>query len=313
MVGVRVPLPEPADLALRDRGCRRRRDGVARRARRDRRVQHRAPLGGRGVDGPARRAPGVAGRAGSARRSCARASRGCEREGATVIGLETMPRTMDNIGFYSALGFLPGRLTITLTLDAARGGPRPPSCSGDWPRATGRTRSPSAARSSSGSRRATTSRARSSSRSRSRSATRCSCATAGASSASRSATRRRSWRGARARSCACSSSRWRTSRAIDAMLRALCDFARRSGTRRVALRVQGEYPGRVPHDGRARGARALDRPADGARRVRGAAGTSAGSCCRTGRSERADACAGPDSFQGIVHTGFRPRRRIASG
>ena len=39
--------------------------------------------------------------------------------GCTVIGLETMPRTMDNIGFYSALGFLPGRLTITLTLEAA--------------------------------------------------------------------------------------------------------------------------------------------------------------------------------------------------
>jgi GNAT superfamily N-acetyltransferase len=42
-----------------------------------------------------------------------------EREGARVIGLETMPRTMDNIGFYSRLGFAPGRLTITLTLDAA--------------------------------------------------------------------------------------------------------------------------------------------------------------------------------------------------
>jgi hypothetical protein len=36
-----------------------------------------------------------------------------------VIGLETMPRTMDNIGFYSRLGFQPGRLTITTTLDAA--------------------------------------------------------------------------------------------------------------------------------------------------------------------------------------------------
>ncbi len=36
----------------------------------------------------------------------------------SVIGLETMPRTMDNIGFYSRLGFLPGRLTITMTLDA---------------------------------------------------------------------------------------------------------------------------------------------------------------------------------------------------
>ena len=42
-----------------------------------------------------------------------------KREGAAVIGLETMPRTMDNIGFYSTLGFAPGRLTITLTLDAA--------------------------------------------------------------------------------------------------------------------------------------------------------------------------------------------------
>jgi GNAT superfamily N-acetyltransferase len=39
--------------------------------------------------------------------------------GARVIGLETMPRTMDNIGFYSALGFNPGRLTITVTIDAA--------------------------------------------------------------------------------------------------------------------------------------------------------------------------------------------------
>jgi hypothetical protein len=38
--------------------------------------------------------------------------------GARVIGLETMPRTMDNIGFYSSLGFVPGRLTLTTTLDA---------------------------------------------------------------------------------------------------------------------------------------------------------------------------------------------------
>jgi GNAT superfamily N-acetyltransferase len=49
-------------------------------------------------------------------------SRGAEwlkAQGATVIGLETMPRTMDNIGFYSRLGFIPGKLTITTTLDAA--------------------------------------------------------------------------------------------------------------------------------------------------------------------------------------------------
>ena len=42
-----------------------------------------------------------------------------KRNGATVIGLETMPRTMDNIGFYSRLGFLPGRLTLTTTLEAS--------------------------------------------------------------------------------------------------------------------------------------------------------------------------------------------------
>src|SRR5512134_2529 len=39
---------------------------------------------------------------------------------ARVIGLETMPRTMDNIGFYSSLGFLPGRLTVTLTIEASQ-------------------------------------------------------------------------------------------------------------------------------------------------------------------------------------------------
>jgi len=38
--------------------------------------------------------------------------------GATVIGLETMPRTLDNIGFYSAQGFVPGRLTLTTTQEA---------------------------------------------------------------------------------------------------------------------------------------------------------------------------------------------------
>ena len=41
------------------------------------------------------------------------------RRGAKVIGLETMPRTMDNIGFYSSLGFLPAHLTVTFTIDAA--------------------------------------------------------------------------------------------------------------------------------------------------------------------------------------------------
>jgi GNAT superfamily N-acetyltransferase len=47
--------------------------------------------------------------------------------GCKVIGLETMPRTMDNIGFYAGLGFVPGHLTITLSLDALPGSDvRPP-------------------------------------------------------------------------------------------------------------------------------------------------------------------------------------------
>ena len=45
-----------------------------------------------------------------------------KKAGAKVIGLETMPRTMDNVGFYSSLGFTPGHLTVTVTLDAARSG-----------------------------------------------------------------------------------------------------------------------------------------------------------------------------------------------
>lgn len=35
-------------------------------------------------------------------------------QGVRTIGLETMPRTIENIGFYAGLGFLPGHLTITL-------------------------------------------------------------------------------------------------------------------------------------------------------------------------------------------------------
>ena len=45
-----------------------------------------------------------------------------KKNGAKVIGLETMPRTMDNVGFYSTLGFTPGHLTVTVTLEAARAG-----------------------------------------------------------------------------------------------------------------------------------------------------------------------------------------------
>lgn len=40
--------------------------------------------------------------------------------GARTIGLETMPRTIENIGFYSRLGFVPRHLTVTLIHDLAR-------------------------------------------------------------------------------------------------------------------------------------------------------------------------------------------------
>ncbi len=40
-----------------------------------------------------------------------------KERGVTTLGLETMPRTVENIGFYSRLGFRPGYLTVTLTCD----------------------------------------------------------------------------------------------------------------------------------------------------------------------------------------------------
>jgi GNAT superfamily N-acetyltransferase len=52
-----------------------------------------------------------------------------EARNASPIGLETMPRTMDNIGFYSRIGFLPNRLTITMTIDALHGS-HPPTLLG---------------------------------------------------------------------------------------------------------------------------------------------------------------------------------------
>jgi GNAT superfamily N-acetyltransferase len=40
-----------------------------------------------------------------------------KQRGVSTLGLETMPRTVDNIGFYSRVGFLPGKLTVTMTGD----------------------------------------------------------------------------------------------------------------------------------------------------------------------------------------------------
>lgn len=46
--------------------------------------------------------------------------------GVVTLGLETMPRTPENIGFYARLGFTPGYLTVTLTNEiATRGHPAP--------------------------------------------------------------------------------------------------------------------------------------------------------------------------------------------
>src|SRR6476659_5063735 len=41
-------------------------------------------------------------------------------QGARTIGLETMPRTVDNIGFYSRIGLIPGHLTVTLVREVSR-------------------------------------------------------------------------------------------------------------------------------------------------------------------------------------------------
>ena len=43
-----------------------------------------------------------------------------ETQGALTIGLETMPRTIENIGFYSQLGFVPNHLTVTLQREKPR-------------------------------------------------------------------------------------------------------------------------------------------------------------------------------------------------
>ncbi|HVH69382.1 MAG TPA: GNAT family N-acetyltransferase [Gemmatimonadales bacterium] len=47
-------------------------------------------------------------------------------QGVATLGLETMPRTVENIGFYARLGFVPGPLTVTLTNDIATRGHSPP-------------------------------------------------------------------------------------------------------------------------------------------------------------------------------------------
>src|SRR6266480_2322347 len=47
-------------------------------------------------------------------------------QGVATLGLETMPRTVENIGFYARLGFFPGHLTVTLTNDIVTRGHQSP-------------------------------------------------------------------------------------------------------------------------------------------------------------------------------------------
>ena len=95
-------------LALRAGGCRRRRDGLARCRRPDGRrstwCTAPGPKAGwaRSPCGPTARARD------SGRPWCDRASTGSGRRAPRTIGLETMPRTVDNIGFYSRIGLVPG-------------------------------------------------------------------------------------------------------------------------------------------------------------------------------------------------------------
>jgi GNAT superfamily N-acetyltransferase len=48
-------------------------------------------------------------------------------QGVATLGLETMPRTVENIGFYARLGFSPAYLTVTMTNDIATRGHAAPS------------------------------------------------------------------------------------------------------------------------------------------------------------------------------------------
>lgn len=124
LVGVRVPYLNPAiwRYAIADAG-----DGafVWRDARGDLvafNIVHRS--GSEGWMGPLGVRPDRQGD-GLGRRIVLEGIEWLRAQGATTIGLETMPRTIDNIGFYSRLGFTPGPLTITLQRDEPRriGGP----------------------------------------------------------------------------------------------------------------------------------------------------------------------------------------------
>ncbi|HKS06373.1 MAG TPA: GNAT family N-acetyltransferase [Gemmatimonadaceae bacterium] len=122
MVGVRVPTLNPSiwQFSLEDaaEGAMLWRDAMGEIAAFN--VAHRS--GGEGWMGPLAVRPDLQGR--GLGKTIVRAGIDWLRaSGACVIGLETMPRTIDNIGFYSSLGFVAGRLTVTFTLESAAAEP----------------------------------------------------------------------------------------------------------------------------------------------------------------------------------------------
>ncbi len=245
LVGVRVPALNPAiwRYALADAG-----DGAMLwRGERGEVVafnvaHHSGALGdGEGWMGPLAVRPGLQGR--GIGKSVVRAGVEWLRgRGARTIGLETMPRTMDNIGFYSGEGFVPGPLTLTVTLEA-ESAERAPQLVGRLP-----------------------------ARDRDDAVAECR-ALAGALIPGRDFTREiglteelalgdtvlvRDAAGRLAGFALCHSAPLVEGRvreelrvlklaaaspdAVPALAAAVCDFARRSGTRRAAFRVQGDYP-----------------------------------------------------------------------
>lgn len=121
LVGVRVPFLNPAiwRYALRDAGT----GAMLWRDEADRliafNIAHRS--GSEGWMGPLAVRPDRQ-TGGLGKSIVVAAIEWLQRMGVSTLGLETMPRTVDNIGFYSRLGFVPGFLTVTVTteISAAR-------------------------------------------------------------------------------------------------------------------------------------------------------------------------------------------------
>ncbi len=135
LVGVRVPALNPAiwRYALADAGegamlwRGERGDVVAFNV-----AHHSGAIGGgEGWMGPLAVRPGLQGK-GIGKAVVRAGIEWLQARGAATVGLETMPRTMDNIGFYSGMGFVPGPLTLTVTLES-EAAERPPQLVGRLP------------------------------------------------------------------------------------------------------------------------------------------------------------------------------------